>query len=158
MKKNNDETTDDFMTRCRNQANKCKFRDQKELEERLIEQLIVGTKHQKAQERILEHGAVLTLDKAVKFARTNEATITHVAQLCNTNTEQVQAIGKMTPGQPSKCGNCGTIHEQRKCPAYGTNCNYCSRRNHNTQQKHLSAQHNEILAKTAEIFPSITTA
>ena len=61
LKQSDEESTDDFMTRCRNHANKCKFRDQQELEERLIEQLIIGTKHKKAQERIFEHGDDLTL-------------------------------------------------------------------------------------------------
>lgn len=128
LKQTNEETVDDFMTKCRNQAAKCKFRDQREIDERLIEQLIVGTKHKKAQERILEHGDELTLDKALDYARTYEATITHVAQLNNPDTH-VNAIGKSeTPKR--KCGNCGRAHEIRKCPAYGSICNFCSKPNH----------------------------
>ena len=36
------ETVDEFMTRCKTQARKCKFRDTTETEKRLIEQLVVG--------------------------------------------------------------------------------------------------------------------
>ena len=42
------ETVDEFMTRCKTQARKCKFRDTTETEERLIEQLVVGVRHGKA--------------------------------------------------------------------------------------------------------------
>ena len=41
------ETVDEFMTRCKTQAHKCKFRDATETEERLIEQLVVGVRHGK---------------------------------------------------------------------------------------------------------------
>ena len=45
---------------CRNQASKYRFRDKIDSDERLIEQLIVGTKHKKIQERLLEKGEQLT--------------------------------------------------------------------------------------------------
>ena len=77
-KQNQSESVDDFMTRCRNQATKCKFRDATETEERLIEQLIIGTKQKKVQERLLEKGEKLKLDIATDIARTNEATISHM--------------------------------------------------------------------------------
>ena len=53
------------MTRCRNQAAKCKFRDQQESNERLTEQLVIGTRHKKAQEKILEKDENLSLDEAI---------------------------------------------------------------------------------------------
>ena len=57
------------MTRCRNQATKCKFRDEIETNDRLIEQLIKGTKHKKVQEKLLENPD-LSLDKAMDIGRT----------------------------------------------------------------------------------------
>ena len=63
--KTNIVTIDDFMARCRNQANKCKFRDSQEIEDRLIEQLVIGTKHKRFQERLSEKGDTLTLDIAI---------------------------------------------------------------------------------------------
>jgi hypothetical protein len=53
------------MTRCRNQAAKCKFRDQQERNERLTEQLVIGTRHKQAQEKILEKDENLSLDEAI---------------------------------------------------------------------------------------------
>ena len=41
------ERVDEFMTRCKMQARKCKFRDATETEERLIEQLVVSVRHGK---------------------------------------------------------------------------------------------------------------
>ncbi|KAK3719566.1 hypothetical protein QZH41_006864 [Actinostola sp. cb2023] len=128
LKQTSDENIDDFMTRCRNQANKCKFRDQRETNERLVEQLIIGTKHKKAQEfRILGNDEDLTLDKAIDYARTYEATLQHVEQLHNNEIQSVHAIGKTWN---RKCGNCGNQHEQKKCSAYGSQCHFCSRYNH----------------------------
>ncbi|CAB3986268.1 Hypothetical predicted protein [Paramuricea clavata] len=69
------ENIDDFMTRCRNQAAKCKFQDQQKTNERLTEQFVIGTRHKKAQEKILEKDENLSLDEAIHYARTYEATI-----------------------------------------------------------------------------------
>ena len=44
------QTVDEFMTRCKTHARKCKFRDATETEERLIEQLVVGVWHGKVQD------------------------------------------------------------------------------------------------------------
>ena len=37
---------------------------------------------------------------------------------------------KRPPSKKFSCGNCGTRHGVRECPAYGKTCNYCQRRNH----------------------------
>ena len=44
LRQKNDEFVNVFLTRCRNQAMRCRFRDKDELDEHLIEQLIVRTK------------------------------------------------------------------------------------------------------------------
>jgi hypothetical protein len=41
----------------------------------LIEQIIIGTKYTKVQERLLAKGENLTLDEAIDVARTYEATL-----------------------------------------------------------------------------------
>ena len=48
-KQKNTENTDDFVARCKLQAKKCKFRDNQETEERLIEQVITDTRHPELQ-------------------------------------------------------------------------------------------------------------
>ena len=120
------ENIDDFMTRCRNQAAKYKFRDQQETNERLI-----GTRHKKAQEKILEKDENLSLDEARDYARTYEDTIAHVAQLNKTSEIQKSVHALLKFAKPKqKCQNCGTEHVARKYPAYGTSCNFCSKPNH----------------------------
>ena len=36
---------------------------------------------------------------------------------------------KRPPSKKFSCGNCGTRHGARECPAYGKTCNCCQRRN-----------------------------
>ena len=74
------ETVDEFMTRCKTQARKWKFRDTTETEERLIEQLVVGVRHGKVQEKLLCRDETLTLDAAMDVARTHEATLANMQQ------------------------------------------------------------------------------
>ena len=74
------ESVDEYMTRCKLQAKKCNFRDAIETDERLIEQLTVGIKHARIQEKLLSHDATLTLDGAMDRARTFEATMTDMKQ------------------------------------------------------------------------------
>ena len=97
----------------------------------LTEQLVICTRHKKAQEKILERDENLTLDEAIDYARTYEATFAHVAQL-NKTSETQQSVHTLSKSAKSKqkCQNCETEHEARKCPAYGTTCNSCSKPNH----------------------------
>ena len=127
------ESVDDFLTRCRNQATKCKFRDTTEVGERLIEQLIIGTRHTKVQEKLLEKGEKLTLDTAIDVARTHEATLTHMKQLTEGKQHDVHTVRSDDPRNLKKCPNCGGQHPEKprsKCPAFGTDCNKCGKSNH----------------------------
>ena len=69
------------MTRCKLQVKKCKFQDNTNIEERLIEQLILGTRHKKVQEKLLGKDGDLRLDEALDIARTCEATMVRMEQL-----------------------------------------------------------------------------
>ena len=53
---------------------KCRFRDALEAEERLMEQLIIGIRHSKIQEKLLSRDGMLTLDTAMDISRTREST------------------------------------------------------------------------------------
>ena len=74
------ETVDEFMTRCKTQTRKCKFRDTTENEDRLIEQLVVCVRHGKVKEKLLCRDETLTLDAAMDVARTHEATLANMQQ------------------------------------------------------------------------------
>ena len=80
LRQKHEELVDIFLTCCRNQATKCRFRDKAELDEWLIEQLIIGTKQKKVQERLLGKGEQLTLDEAIDIARTYEAIVSQMEQ------------------------------------------------------------------------------
>ena len=140
------ENADEFMTRCRIQADKCKFSDT-ELESRLIEQIIIGTAHKKVQENLLSKDDKLTLDAAMDYARTHEATKAHMQALNATTELSVDAIYRRGHGRKQKpkgnnnydsnntkndkCGLCGLKYPHKgACPAEGTTCNYCSGENH----------------------------
>ena len=128
-----DESVDDFFARCKKKTSKCKFRDAQETNDRLLEQLIVGTKHSKVQKRLLEGGSDLTLDEALDKAPTYDATQRHMEQLStatNSNRlpEKVHTISKSVGH--ADCGKCGRTHHPSKCPAHGSTCNKCGKANH----------------------------
>ena len=68
------------MARCKLQAQKFRL-GKAELEERLIEQLIIGTRERKVQEFLLKKDDKLKLDKAMDLARTREATVNDIKSL-----------------------------------------------------------------------------
>ena len=68
MRQKEAETVDKFITQCRLQAQRCKFCDAKETEERIIEQLIAGTANEDVKCELLGKDENLTLDEAVKIA------------------------------------------------------------------------------------------
>ena len=90
IRQNKDEPIDEFMTKCMLQAKKCKFRDETEIETRLIEQMIRGDVHNKVREDILCKDNTLTLDQAMKIDRTYEALQSELKEFksgTNTNIE-----------------------------------------------------------------------
>ena len=133
FKQADDESVDSFMARCKIQAQKCRFSDA-ELEERLIEQLIIGTRERKIQEVLLGKDDKLKLDKAMDIARTREATVNDMKSLdqqgasapARSHDTNVDAIRQ---NSNLRCGKCGLSHE-KKCPAQGTRCRKCNQWNH----------------------------
>ena len=117
-------SVEEFISRCRVLVNT-----------RLIEQLIVGTKHLAVQEKLLEKGdALANLDADLDIARTYEATKAHAAQLQATpaTAEVVHDVGKRKPKrQDDSCTRCGLNHgDTGKCKAHGYKCGKCGRPNH----------------------------
>ena len=124
------ESVEDFMGRCRLQAQLCNF-EATELPERLIEQLIAGTAHADVQKELLSQDKNLTLEQAIQIAGRHEASLNHMKQLAETQktpTASVSAVQKS-----KKCQKCGTSHAMRPrdaCPAYGSKCYECGRMHH----------------------------
>ena len=44
--------------------------------------------------------------------------------------QQAASHSKVSTKQQSECKYCGTMHQPKKCPAYGKECRRCGRRNH----------------------------
>ena len=107
------------MTRCKLQAKKCKFWDNTDIEERLIEQLIIGARHRKVQEKLLRKDGDLKLDDALDITGTCEATMVHMEQLLGEKT--VSAISrkpqqnKTGPIKEKFCKRCGLTHSKYLC-------------------------------------------
>ena len=68
------------MARCKIQAQECRI-SEAEIEDRLIEQVIIGTKKPKVQEVLLGKDDKLKLDKAMDIARKGEATVNDMTSL-----------------------------------------------------------------------------
>ena len=111
-----EETIDTFFTRCKLQALRYKF-TQAELNERLIEQLIVGTIFPGLQKELLGKNEHLTLEEAINIGRTHEASINHVAQL--RGMQHHNDVHAINTRKKSSCPYCGTQHGRKdKCPAH----------------------------------------
>ena len=76
---NETENIDDFLARCRLQAHKCKFRDECELEEQVIDQLIVGTKFPELQKQLLSKN--MTMPDVLNMYRSYEASIEYIKKM-----------------------------------------------------------------------------
>ena len=148
------ESADDFICKCRNLAAKCKFSDATEVETRLMEQLIVGTRFKAVQEKLLEKGDSLSsLDAALDVARTHEATVSQMAELShavggssqpNAHVDVVQSQSHSQPhpsnrskvsssqlGVTTKCQFCGKeAHDRSVCPARAVTCHFCKKVGH----------------------------
>ena len=113
MRQKEAETVDQFITQCRLQAQRCKFRDAKETEERVIEQLIAGTANEDVKRELLGKDEKLTLDEAVKIAQCHEAAIHHLLKLKEsvippaTHPQQVDVIRRQKQSErDKKCNKC----------------------------------------------------
>ena len=154
------ESIDEYITRCRLPASRCKFTDVMETNIRLTEQLIVGTRHREVQEKLLEKGDALdSLDMALDIARTYEATQAHLAQMpeasksTSTPTSVSEVRSKHRSPQQSKCERCGGNHGE-KCPAHGDFCRQCGKKNH-TGQKCVTGKRSQTPARAEQVTAAI---
>lgn len=134
MKQDHNEPADSYMARLQNQALKCKFTNE-EIENRLIEQLIIGTSLKQVQETLLGKDEKLKLEEAMDIARTKEATVRDMQLLASSTTsskinDSTANIDAVKQPYVNNCQFCGSQHKPRKCPAWGSTCAKCHGRNH----------------------------
>ena len=126
------ESVEDFYIRIKTQALKCKYASEDITQERILEQFIAGTAIPKVQRELLSKDDTLTLAQALDIAKAHEASIKHMKQIQDlTPTPATSTIDAVSNNRSHKqCGNCGGTHAPRKCPAYGTTCSRCHKKNH----------------------------
>ena len=124
-----DEKLDDFVNRCRQIAVRCEF-STKELDQRLLEQIIASTPIADFQKELLTKKRDFSLQDALQLGRTFEASNAHIQALQSlyheSHSHNIGAINKST------CKNCGGHHKFGKqyCPASNVTCYLCKKLGH----------------------------
>ena len=113
---------DNFISRWHQQVSKCRFKTS-EVDERIMEQLIEGTRYPELQKELFVKDATLTLDKDLDTSQMHEASVTHMQQFIQTQqaTNFVHTIGY----HPKECRFCGRQpppQPRHRCPTWGEAC------------------------------------
>ena len=118
------ESLDEFVTRARTQAHMCEFED-KEMQERIIELVIAGTKMEVFRRELLGKEKGLTLQEVLNEGRKHEAAALGTMQLKGLSEQKIDYVKTK-----KRCGNCGLIHKYRQCPAFKDTCKACGNKGH----------------------------
>ena len=122
------EDIDTFVRRCRHKAGDCDF-TAAELAERIVELVIASTPNEHFQRDLLSREKGYTLDNLVAEGRRYEAMDAGRQCLQSMDRSQpVREVGEIKKRKP--CGNCGTVHKYRNCPAYKDTCSACGSKGH----------------------------
>jgi hypothetical protein len=129
LKQEPQEKVDTFAKRIRMLVGECKYVNN---DDHMIDALIYGTSSKVVQSKLLQKDDGLTFDQAMEVARTEEATQQQMEDLSE---KTVHAYTHTRPQAPKNklCGKCGREHAsspRTKCPAFGTTCSSCGKRNH----------------------------
>lgn len=126
------ESIDEFVTRCLTQVKKCEFRDQEECDQRVIDQLVSGTRYPDLQKELLKQEKDMTLEQAIKLSKTHEASQEYAQQMTNATPSSVHSIHhSRNPQRACKfCGGQHPIKRREDCPAYNSECNACGKVGH----------------------------
>ena len=146
------ESIDEFYTRCRALALKCKFKD---IEERLIDQLITGTRVNESRKELLKQDEKLKVEDALQICRTHEASEAHMhafEQAGAANANKIDFIGKRQnekrPNQVTNCKFCAKDHAYGRCQAYYDTCEQCGLVGHwKVRCSHLKKQRTQQLGR-----------
>ncbi len=126
------QSVDEYLAVCIRQANKCKLKDNDAVDERVLEQLVVGMRDSTIQQKLLSKGDGLKLNEALDIARSMEASGHQLSQLRASDTNPTTAVHAVRNKQ-SNCTKCGRKHPIRTCPAWGAICKGCGKPNHFVQ-------------------------
>ncbi|XP_038055820.1 uncharacterized protein LOC119727829 [Patiria miniata] len=133
------ENIDTFLNRLRKLATTCNYGAL--LDEMLRDRLVIGVVGNSIRARLLRESS-LTLQKAIDICRSSEQAAIHLQQMDPVeaetahfvkNKQRTQKSGKASKPPNINCKYCGKSHSKGKCPAYGTTCSKCQKRNHYAQ-------------------------
>ena len=130
LKQQPQEAVDAFAKRIRMLVAECGYVNN---DDHMIDALIYGTKLKSVQSKLLQKDATMTFDQALDVARLEEATQQQLLDLSETAVVHATKHQKRDDRKPKACGRCNKEHSaspRSKCPAYGTTCSKCGKRNH----------------------------
>ena len=131
IRQENDENTQQYLSRLREKALKCKF-EPDELNERLIEMVILSTPHEEIRKELLVKPYGYKVSDLLERAREVEAILTSQASLLSmkNNVTPIQKIDALRESRKRSCQNCGLSHPPKSCPAYRDTCHGCGNKGH----------------------------
>ena len=102
------------------------------MEERIIDQIIAGTKFPELQKQFLRKNEVMCMSVVLNTCRCYEASINYMRQMDELQGKCDNQISAIKHGleDTDNCGKCGFNHKNRNCLARGSNCSACGRKNH----------------------------
>ena len=137
IRQQNEETTQQYLSRLREKASKCNF-EPDELNERLIEMVILSTPHEDFRKELLIKPKGHQISEVLERGREYEAILASQTSLKSMQSPLAQSFGEqnvhkvdaMSNIKRNKCRNCGLSHPPRSCPAYFDKCNGCGNKGH----------------------------
>ena len=121
---------DAFISRLKTLAAKCQFRDNAEVEDSVLDQLIWGSSNADIQKSLISRDKSLTLAVAIENSKSHEATSKNIKTLAGGSKidQEDRSINSIRKEQEREfCNNCGKQRPRGKCPAYGTSCRKCGK-------------------------------
>lgn len=149
----NGETVDVYLMKLRRLAESCDFEGQRD--SLIRDKLLFGLDDEKTKEKLMrESDEKLTLDYVIKSVRVAEAAKLTLGRPVEKLSSEVSAVSISSRGYQKdaefrkskiKCGKCGKEHFMNKCPAFGSKCHKCKKKNHwaNVCQNEVSELNDE---------------
>lgn len=118
----------DFLVQLKVESSKCNFGDL--ANDMILLQIQKGITSEKLKDKLI---GCKTLEEAKKICR--EFELVEERRAKTSVNEPLDVIKKSFSKKQDlsysdKCENCGLIHEDRKCPAFGKTCHKCQKKNH----------------------------
>ena len=131
------ELFDTFLASLMARRRTCRY-DASEADNITRDQIVIGIRSAALREQLLAVDG-LTLDKATSMCRSKETAANYAKVMSNNASNNTSSPvsshvdvvrGSSSTGSGRKCGNCGSSHAPRQCPAYGKQCSACTSYGH----------------------------